>query len=267
MYKLTELLCLVLLYWILLPLRRYENYRNNSYWRNPVVQIGIIAIAIVAILVPASVEAQTENAVTVAEWREVLANVATDDDDALLNVWIEVMNASNDLIDAGNFSAALHKSTMGLVLSRHIIDRKEREGHRNDRDHILSTNNMQSALLKAGISLASMKKSAVNLGIAINETPTTMMIKASPKVRPATPAERAAMISVVRNNLIDPTSPIFGRADVVGNQACLTVNSKNRFGGYTGNKEAVLSYNSKKRTWNGGAIIGLPHGVCLDLRN
>lgn len=81
---------------------------------------------------------------------------------------------------------------------------------------------------------------------------------------PATIAERKAMIALIRRHLVDPTSPLFGRADVIGNVACFTVNAKNRFGGYTGNQEAVFEFNSATKTWTGGGMITYPHGVCLD---
>lgn len=269
MLKFTGSLCLASLHWMTLPLRRYADFQGLScrkdYWLFQIIHVVLIVNIAGTALVPVPVEAQTENAVTVAEWRKLLANVATDDDDAMLNVSSGAINASTALINAGDRAEALRKSMMGLVLSRHIMDRKERQGHRIDRDQIQSTNTLQNTLVDAGVSLVLMRKSAVNLGIALNEPPTTMMIKAPLKIRPATPAERAAMISVVKNSLIDPTSPIFGRADVVGNQACLTVNSKNRFGGYTGNQEAVLYYNSLTKTWKSGGTIDLPHGVCLDI--
>ena len=53
-------------------------------------------------------------------------------------------------------------------------------------------------------------------------------------------AEKNAITDAVRHNLIDPDSAKFGPVTVHKGLACATVNSKNRFGGYAGDQEAIL---------------------------
>lgn len=222
------------------------------------------AVALVALLASAPLAAQARAEIAVEEWREVLSGVPTDDDDSVLKVATRYSNESTALINTGNIPEAIHKSMISLVLTRQIHDRKEREGSSVGRQDSDSINGLQTALVGAGLSQTTIRQSAVNLGKILGEKPASMVIKVRQGPRPATAAERAAMIAVIKKDLIDPTSPLFGRADVIGNQACFTVNSKNRFGGYTGNQEAVLYLNPKTKAWTGGGMINYPHGVCLD---
>jgi hypothetical protein len=54
-------------------------------------------------------------------------------------------------------------------------------------------------------------------------------------------ANGAGIRSALRQELIDPDSAKFGKLTMVGkDKACLTVNSKNRMGGYTGNQQAYM---------------------------
>lgn len=53
-------------------------------------------------------------------------------------------------------------------------------------------------------------------------------------------AEKAAISDAIRRHLIDPESARFGPITVHRSYACATVNSKNRFGGYAGNQQALL---------------------------
>lgn len=223
-----------------------------------------IAFMLIALLASAPLAAQERTAIRVEEWREVLSGVPTNDDDSVLNVATRYSKESTGLVNAGNRAEALHKSMIVLVLTRQIHDRKEREGSSVGRQDADSINGLQNALVGAGLLQSTIRQSAVNLGLVLGEKPTNMVIKVRSGPRPATAAERTAMIAAIKKNLIDPTSPLFGRADVVGNQACFTVNSKNRFGGYTGNQEAVLYFNPATKAWTGGGMINYPHGVCLD---
>lgn len=222
-----------------------------------------IALALIAMLVSAPCAAQEQNPVTVKEWREILTGNLTDDDN-LLRLATSYSNESTALLRSGDRPAGLRKSLVSLVLTKHVHDRKERMGGRVERSAIDSVNGLQTAMLEAGVPQGLMRQTAANLGSALGEISTAMVIKERPTPRPATMAERKAMMAVIKSKLIDPTSPIFGRADVVGNQACFTVNAKNRFGGYTGNQEAVLEFNPKTKAWTGGTMINYPHGVCLD---
>lgn len=51
----------------------------------------------------------------------------------------------------------------------------------------------------------------------------------------------------VRASLVDPDSAKFGKLSVVNkNKACVTVNSKNSMGGYSGNQQAFMLKSEKK---------------------
>ncbi len=53
--------------------------------------------------------------------------------------------------------------------------------------------------------------------------------------------EQTEIKKAVINVLKDPNSVIFGDLEVKNKMACLEVNAKNSFGGYTGKQEAMLS--------------------------
>jgi hypothetical protein len=72
------------------------------------------------------------------------------------------------------------------------------------------------------------------------------------------------MIAAVRSGLIDPNSALYGAAHVVGNAACLTVNAKNRLGGYSGNQEALLVRDTRTKRWVSGGTNDVPHELCLE---
>lgn len=224
-----------------------------------------VAAAIVVLLASAPLAPQFRPAISVEEWREVLSGVRTEDDDSLLKVSSRYSEQSTAMIKSGNRQEATHKSLISLVLTKQIHFRMQQKGLLVERQHIDAANQLQTALEATGFSQSALTQSAINLGMVLNERPATMVIQVRQNPRPATAAERAAMIVAIKEDLIDPTAPLFGRADVVGYQACLTVNSKNRYGGYTGNQEATLYFNPKTKVWTGGGITNIPHGVCLDL--
>lgn len=59
----------------------------------------------------------------------------------------------------------------------------------------------------------------------------------------------------VRETLIDPGSAVFGQTTIArdGNSACVTVNSRNRLGGYAGEQEARVERAADGR-WRVAAI-------------
>jgi hypothetical protein len=65
-------------------------------------------------------------------------------------------------------------------------------------------------------------------------------------------------------SLKDPGSARFGEfAYATPNNACLTVNAKNSFGGYSGNQEAILTRVSSG--WQVLTISGLPKSSCIEI--
>lgn len=62
-------------------------------------------------------------------------------------------------------------------------------------------------------------------------------------------SERQAQ-EVIRNQMKDPDSARFGRFETNGKKACLEVNGKNSFGGYTGFQTAFLEKGAKGK-WDG----------------
>lgn len=68
----------------------------------------------------------------------------------------------------------------------------------------------------------------------------------------------------VISNLKDPDSAKFGKFTLVDNRgACLTVNARNAFGGYTGDQQATLI--KTKGEWDVVAIDALSHETCLTI--
>jgi hypothetical protein len=75
--------------------------------------------------------------------------------------------------------------------------------------------------------------------------------------------EQTEIKKAVVNVLKDPNSVIFGDIEVKNKMACLEVNAKNAFGGYTGKQEAMLSKVEGK--WLVVTIKkDLSHSFCVD---
>lgn len=68
----------------------------------------------------------------------------------------------------------------------------------------------------------------------------------------------------VRNSLKDPDSAKFGQYTLVNSEhACLTVNARNSFGGYTGDQQATLVKIEKE--WMVINIDKFSHESCVDV--
>ena len=76
--------------------------------------------------------------------------------------------------------------------------------------------------------------------------------------------QKAMFAKVIRRALKDPDSAKFGDMVVVDNGygACVEVNSKNAYGGYTGFQQAVL-FNSKDFGWNVVEVKDVSAAVCI----
>jgi hypothetical protein len=80
-------------------------------------------------------------------------------------------------------------------------------------------------------------------------------------------SDKSASKDAVLDVLVEPDSAQFGKFTVIpgGNinikMACLTVNSKNRFGGYTGKQQAAL--HKEKGTWKVMSMFEITHRECI----
>jgi hypothetical protein len=63
-------------------------------------------------------------------------------------------------------------------------------------------------------------------------------------------SEKSQAETVIRDQLKDPDSAEFGKFESNGKKACLQVNAKNSFGGYTGFQTAFLK-KDEKGNWDG----------------
>lgn len=86
--------------------------------------------------------------------------------------------------------------------------------------------------------------------------------------------EKSKVIEETRRHLKDPDSAKFGDVEIVslnekdgrGNLmkgACVTVNSKNSYGGYVGDKEAMLIVRGEEIDFSG--IHNITHDVCIQM--
>ncbi len=100
---------------------------------------------------------------------------------------------------------------------------------------------------------------------AIEKAETKAKEKAkSIKTRHLTNNEKNKVISAAKDGLYDPYSAKIGKITVLSNQyGCVTVNAKNRFGGYTGNKQIVVA--KIEGEWLAATSIDSPHVVCIAL--
>jgi len=82
-------------------------------------------------------------------------------------------------------------------------------------------------------------------------------------------AEENAARDAVRSSLRDPQSAIFGEVKLSanGNSACVTVNAKNGFGGYEGNRQAVVHRNPQTGVWTSTGILDdyADQAFCMDV--
>jgi len=79
-------------------------------------------------------------------------------------------------------------------------------------------------------------------------------------------AERKIQESV-RSSLRDPASAIFGETRIApsGTAACVVVNARNSFGGYTGNQVATVYLDRETGEWETADISELSMDVCMHI--
>jgi len=83
-------------------------------------------------------------------------------------------------------------------------------------------------------------------------------------VRPADSAERILITQAVRRSLIDPESARFGDVFVLPNKhACVAVNAKNRFGGFTGTRMAFAGM--FKGAWHPMVVHDVTIDKCISM--
>lgn len=198
------------------------------------------------------------------DWRSTLSGTDINEQ-SLTDLSVSLSNRSTELIRSGRRDEATRITIASYTLSKYISRISSL-----DSEYIRRLDNslerLKSSVLESGVSQSAFDITERNL-VEIIGQPTSLsqrqVARASPPPRSATQRERTAIIAVIRQGLIDPTSPIFGPIDIIGDKACATVNSKNRYGGYTGNQEAILAYDSELREWALGGIINMPHSACL----
>lgn len=85
------------------------------------------------------------------------------------------------------------------------------------------------------------------------------------------PSESQKTESDIQNavpaDMIDPNSAIFGELSFTAsrNSACITVNGKNSFGGYTGNQQAIVRRDPQTGAWISTAVNShMSHALCIE---
>lgn len=211
------------------------------------------------VLTPAQIAyGQQVSPISSDEWRSVLDGISRNED-SLFNASSKLLDESTDLMNAGRRPDSIRKNLMGIVLARHVYSMNGRTSRPEGQRIVRSLDAAQAALIQSGVPESTFAQSETSLRSVLG---TATPAPARRPIRGATPAERAAIIASVKKGLIDPTSPIFGELGIVGETACITVNAKNRFGGYTGNKEILVVKVDGK--WSSGSSFPLPHALCLD---
>lgn len=71
----------------------------------------------------------------------------------------------------------------------------------------------------------------------------------------------------VRSSLRDPASAIFGETRLApsGTAACVVVNARNSFGGYTGNQVATVYLDQASGTWEAADVSELSMDTCMQI--
>ena len=82
-------------------------------------------------------------------------------------------------------------------------------------------------------------------------------------------SDRRSAEAAVRAQLIDPDSAKFGEFQIVSSpeedKACLMVNARNTFGGYTGNQSASLFRKAGESDWIVISTNDYPMARCLEI--
>ncbi len=92
---------------------------------------------------------------------------------------------------------------------------------------------------------------------------TTLALVACEKT-PVVDSEEIAVQKAVTASLKDPDSAKFGKFTLVSEKdACITVNAKNGFGGYTGDQQAYLV--KQNGTWSTLMINEMSHANCVGI--
>ncbi len=78
-------------------------------------------------------------------------------------------------------------------------------------------------------------------------------------------ATKKAILAVISASLRDPISATYGAAHMYKNGVCVTVNAKNGFGGYVGEREAYLVRDSDESQWKIVGLAPVSHMDCLKM--
>ncbi len=77
---------------------------------------------------------------------------------------------------------------------------------------------------------------------------------------------RDQAIAEMREKLKDPDSAKFGKFSIAGsNFACLTINAKNGYGGYSGDQQAVLAKSGERWVYARMADSSVSHESCIEI--
>lgn len=94
------------------------------------------------------------------------------------------------------------------------------------------------------------------------------MVETPATVTEPTKEQREFLQSLVRARLKDPNSAIFEEAFFVQGSrefgACVEVNAKNEYGGYTGTQLAILRYSGDSKQWHVAGIYHFGIQYCAD---
>ena len=94
-------------------------------------------------------------------------------------------------------------------------------------------------------------------------------VSASLFLRNPTGSEKSKIIAAVKETLIDPYSAKFGKITILSSKqsktadfACVTFNSKNRFGGYVGTRQIEVMRLDDE--WSTIKVVNVPHDDCIN---
>lgn len=225
--------------------------------------LRLIMFILVVVLGASTVSAQEWRPIMVDEWRAILDGTSVKSDPAMIDRSASLVAEGAKLLEGESAKDGVKLAIGSLVLHKHVSERMKRRGLYISEDMVENMFKLRSAMRRRGVPDKIIVQSAESLADFLREPRSVMNFDASLAPRAATQAEKNAMISVVRPELIDPTAPIFGEASVIGDRGCLTVNSKNRFGGYTGNQQAYLIYDNIARHWVYETSRNDSHSICL----
>lgn len=220
-------------------------------------------LCVIAMLAPTQSHSQISalKPISQAEWQALLGPGSQNFSSAeLLSLSTKASAEASNFAASGNRDGAFAATLKAISLSKGgqalSADKTSEEWTRNQ----AAARQLAEVLLSVGVPESVLDRSLENLLAVL--APTRQSKPQSNRPIAVTGGEQAKIRAAVREVLNDPESGRFGALSLVrSDRACQTVNAKNKFGGYTGDQQAMVL--KLEGRWYALHVADVSHDQCL----